>query len=99
MPQNQGAMLQADDLAKIFGSQDNFNMLKGLLNQTSNNKKDDMAQIPHNGRYNGDQKLSNGKPPPAFVKNRDIKKPANLPTGNMGNPSAQHIRMTQPRFS
>ena len=27
-------MIEADDIAKIFGNQDNFNMLKGLLNQT-----------------------------------------------------------------
>jgi len=28
-------MLKADDIAKLFGTQDNFNMLKTLLNQTA----------------------------------------------------------------
>ena len=27
-------MLKADNIAKLFGTQDNFNMLKTLLNQT-----------------------------------------------------------------
>lgn len=32
-PASNVADLKAEDIAKVFGNQENFNMLKGLLNQ------------------------------------------------------------------
>ena len=53
-PQNQtGVQLQADDIAKLFGTQDNFNMLKSLLNQTNgSNIKAKQAKLSGNNPAN-----------------------------------------------
>jgi len=40
-------LLRADDIAKIFGTQDNFNMIKSLLHSQENfNRKTPSTKVP-----------------------------------------------------